>query len=107
MCDVCRELLSEGLDLCVRARDMDSMDRRVTTLAVSSDPEAWQASGQFARHVERHNIVHAQAPISTRSGTLPLWVQDQYEKDLYARETKSRRHLMQGCPMLADPQSTS
>lgn len=33
MCDECTTLLSEGLDLCVRARKMDAMDRREATLA--------------------------------------------------------------------------
>lgn len=42
-----RELLSEALDLCVRARKMDAMDRREAALGVSCDPDGWQAGGRF------------------------------------------------------------
>lgn len=96
-CDTCRELLSKGLDLCVRARQMDAMDRRASTLAASSDPHAWEESGLFDKYVERHNIDRPHAPISTRSGTVALWLQEQYETDLADWEAKSRHHLMQGC----------
>lgn len=96
-CDVCRQLLSAGLDLCVRARGMDAMDRRAATLAISSDPEAWIASGRFDEHVTRNNIDHPHQPISTRSGTVALWLQEQYDRDLMAWEERSRTHLMQGC----------
>lgn len=96
-CTVCRDLLSEGLNLCVRARDMDAMDRRSTVLAMSADPEGWLASGRFDDHVARNNIEHPHQPISTRSGTVPLWLNDQYDRDLMAWEEKSRAHLMQGC----------
>ena len=44
-----------------------------------------------------HNSMFPDQPMSTRSATLPLWVQDQYEKDLAEWERKSRKHLMQGC----------
>ena len=86
-------LLSEGLDLCVRARNMDAMDRRAATLAVSSDPAAWQESGAFDRHVAAHNRQFPDQPISTRSATSPLWVQDQYEKDLADWERRARERL--------------
>lgn len=97
ICGTCRTLLSEGLDLCVRARQMDAMDRRETTLAASIDPVAWQKDGLFDRYVERHNIDRPDAPISTRSGTVALWLEEQYQTDLAAWERKSRHHLMQGC----------
>lgn len=89
-----RELLSEGLDLCIRARKMDAMDRREATLAISSDPDVWQADGTFDRYVGRHNIQNPEQPIATRSGTVPLWLQDQYEKDLADWETRARKALM-------------
>lgn len=75
-CDQCRALLSEGLDLCVRARDMDAT---------------------FDQYVAGNNITRPHAPISTRSATMPLWFLDQYERDLADWEAKARRHLMQGC----------
>lgn len=96
-CEKCRSLLSEGLDLCVRARQMDAMDRREAALKASGDPESWLASGKFDRYVEHHNVVYEHAPISTRSATLPLWVQDQYDRDLADWEQRSRGHLMCGC----------
>lgn len=96
-CDVCRTLLSEGLDLCVRARQMDAMDRRAATLAASSNPQKWEESGMFDKYVARHNVQRPHAPISTRSGTVALWLQEQYDTDLTAWENKSRHHLMQGC----------
>lgn len=96
-CSTCRELLAEGLDLCVRARDMDSRDRRQANLGASSDPKGWVESGSFDRYVARHNIRRPEAPISTRSATVRLWEQDQYNTDLAAWEAKARHHLMQGC----------
>lgn len=98
MADLFRQLLSEGLDLCVRARKMDAMDRREATLAASSDPEAWQADGLFDRYVERHNIKNPDQPIATRSGTVPLWLNDQYEKDLADWEARARKALMEPLP---------
>jgi hypothetical protein len=50
------KLLAEGLDLCVRARKMDAMDRRKAALGVVKDQDGWVESGMFDRHVERHNI---------------------------------------------------
>lgn len=96
-CDTCRTLLSEGLDLCVRARKMDAMDRREATLKVSKCADEWVESGVFDEYVERHNIQNPDQPIATRSGTVALWLQDQYEKDLAEWERKARHHLMQGC----------
>lgn len=86
-------ILSEGLDLCVRARKMDSIDRRNDTLAFSTDPKAWEESGRFDDHVARHNICNPDQPIATRSATVALWVQDQYEKDLAKWEHKARSAL--------------
>lgn len=91
-----RDLLSEGLDLCVRARKMDAIDRRNSTLSISQDPEKWIRTGAFDRHVARHNAVNPDAPISTRSGTIALWVQEQYDSDLADWERRARRALMEG-----------
>lgn len=95
--ECCRKLLSEGLDLCVRARTLDAMDRRNATLSVSSDPDGWVASGIFDKYVQRHNATNPDQPIATKSGTVHLWVQDQYERDLADWERRARKHLMQGC----------
>lgn len=95
MPDTARSLLSEGLDLCVRARQMDAMDRRAASLACSSDPDGWQASGQFERYVARHNAANPDQPIATRSLTVALWVQDQYDRDLADWERRARHHLTQ------------
>lgn len=91
-----RTLLSEGLDLCVRARKMDAMDRRASTLAVSCDPEAWQASGRFDAYVARNNIEMPHAPIHTRSATVAVWMQEQYDKDLADWEARARKALLAG-----------
>lgn len=92
-CPTCHELLSEGLDLCVRARRLDAQDRTNASLEASSDPEEWQASGGFARHVKRNNLTYPHQPLLTRSATIPLWVQEQYEKDLADWESKARKHM--------------
>jgi hypothetical protein len=96
--DELARLLSEGLDLCVRARRLDALDRRVATLDFSSDPIAWRASGSFDRHVAAHNEANPAQPIETRSLTPQLWVQDQYEKDLADWETRARGAMVRlGC----------
>jgi len=92
--DATAKLLSEGLDLCVRARMMDEMDRRKATLAIAKEPDEWVSSGQFDTHVERHNISYPDQQIYPRSATVHLWVQDQYEKDLADWERRARAHLM-------------
>ena len=66
--DPIRLLLSEGLDLCVRARKLDE-----SMIALQ---ELWASN-----------------PDMTRSGTIPLWVQDQYDKDLADWEARARRAL--------------
>lgn len=92
-CETCHTLLSEGLDLCIRARKMDAQERTNSSIAASLDGEQWEASGGFARHATRHNIMFPDEPLMTRSATLPLWVQEQYEKDLAQWERKARKHL--------------
>ena len=60
-------LLSEGLDLCVRARELDD---------------------NFEKTLE-YQIREGM----TRSLTMPLWVQDQYTKDLADWEKRARQHM--------------
>jgi hypothetical protein len=76
---------------------MDAMDRRASALAASSCAEEWVESGLFDKYVERHNIDRPDRPIATRSGTVALWLEEQYQTDLAEWERKSRHHLMQGC----------
>jgi hypothetical protein len=89
MNDCCRKLLSEGLDLCVRARKLDAM---VRTMAVQDH------TPDLERMAERWNAQLPDQPIMSRSATIPLWVQDQYETDLADWERRSRAHLMQDHP---------
>lgn len=91
--DPIRALLSEALDLCVRARNIDAGLRREDHLAASSDPEAWQESGRFDQHVARHNAQRPDQPLAWRSGTAALWVQDQYDRDLADWERRAREAL--------------
>jgi hypothetical protein len=66
-------LLSEGLDLCARARKMDALDR------------------------ERAEY-YALNPDATRSNTIPLWVEEQYQTDLADWEQRARSHLAKHFP---------
>lgn len=92
--DETEKLLSEGLDLCVRARKMDEIDRRNNWLAASKDPDEWQDSGMFDTFVERWNAGHHDKQCATRSGTIALWVAEQYNTDLADWERRARAHLM-------------
>lgn len=91
MSSCCRQLLSEGLDLCVRARKLDAQQRTNDLLVHSPDVD-------LERFTMRAAITDPDRPYMTRSGTIPLWIQDQYEKDLADWERRSRHHLTQGCP---------
>ena len=64
--DEARALLSEGLDLCVRARKLDDLERRRIARSMAGE---------------------------TTSGTVPLWAQEQYERDLAEWETRARAGL--------------
>ncbi|KXV17106.1 hypothetical protein [Gluconobacter oxydans] len=97
MCEKCCELLSQGLDLCVRARKLDEIDRRNNFLAASVCPDEWQKDGLFDKFIERWNAMNSDRQCSTKSGTIALWVQEQYEADLAEWERKGCHHLMQGC----------
>lgn len=85
-----KKLLSEALDLCVRARKMDAQDRTNTALEISASPENWERTGGFAKYVERHNITHPETPMLPRSAAVPMWIQDQYERDLHDWEQRAR-----------------
>ena len=98
MCETCRALLSEALNLTVRGRTLDGIQRRADTLAASKDPDGWQEDGLFDRHVARHNCTcQPWNAIETRSLTPQLWAEDQFQRDLYDWEARSRGHLMLGC----------
>ena len=101
-CETCRTLLSDGLDLCVRARAMDAQDRTNAQMAISSAPPEWWKEN-LPRRVARHNALFPDQPMSTRSGTIPLWLEDQYEKDLAEWERQARHHLQQGRRPMTEP----
>ena len=94
--DPAKKLLFEALDLCVRARKMDAIDRRQATLDASSDPDAWQADCTFDRYVTKHNARYPDTPIATRSATVALWMEDQYARDLADWERRARDFLTHG-----------
>lgn len=90
--DPCRNLLSEGLDLCVRARALDAQDRTDTQIEMSdASPEWWEKN--LERRAARHNAMFPDQPMSTRSATMPLWFKDQFEKDLADWERRARAFL--------------
>lgn len=88
-----RDLLSEGLDLCVRARKLDAIERRQEHLDFSMFPEEWVASGLFDRFVERNNLENPHAPIEMRCLTPTLWAVEQYERDVHDWENRARLAL--------------
>lgn len=69
------------------------MERRKAALDASADAEGWQASGNFDRYVTRNNIQHPEAPIHTKSATIPLWAEEQYQHDLADWEKRARAAL--------------
>ena len=87
MGDCCKALLSEGLDLCVRARKLDAQER--------TNIIADMATGEIdlPRYAVRHNALFPDSPVTTRCGTPALWVLEQYERDLAEWEQKTRKHL--------------
>jgi hypothetical protein len=97
MCDQCAKLLSEGLDLCVRARKLDAQDRANASISASRHGGVWESSGLFRQYAKRHNEEWPYKEIAPKSATIPIWVADQSERDLAAWEQKARHHLMQGC----------
>ena len=98
MCETCRALLSEALNLTVRGRTLDGIQRRSDCLNASCEPQEWLDSGRFDDHVTRHNCTcQPWNAIETRSLTPQLWAEDQFQRDLYDWEARSRGHLMLGC----------
>ncbi len=94
LCDDCMALLNEALNLTVRGRNLDMIQRRETTLGASKDPDGWKESGRFDRFVERHNITcEPWTQIETRSLTPQLWAEDQFQRDLHDWETRARKHM--------------
>ena len=71
-CETCTALLNEALNLVVRARQMDAIDRRENALKASKCREEWEASGRFDDYVERHNIDNLHAP--TASAVNRHWI---------------------------------
>jgi len=67
--DLMRTLLSEGLDLCVRARKLDERARELVE---------WQMRN----------------PHISKSATIPIWAEDQYQSDLADWEARARKALM-------------
>jgi len=92
--ELIERLLSEGLDLCVRARKMDAMDRRQAALDASQVPEEWLKSGLFDQYVAEYNKHKPDTPMSTRSGTVAMWLEEQYQADLVDWERRSRSALL-------------
>jgi hypothetical protein len=78
---------------------MDAIDRRESTLAASKCRDEWEGSALFEEYVAEHNADPEfwYKQIETRSLTIPIWFQDQYEKDLAIWEQESRKHLLAGC----------
>ena len=98
MCETCSALLSEALNLTVRGRTLDGIQLRADCLNASCEPQEWLDSGRFDDHVTRHNCTcQPWNAIETRSLTPQLWAEDQFQRDLYDWEARSRGHLMLGC----------
>ena len=94
MCETCRALLSEALNLTVRGRTLDGIQRRSDCLNASCEPQEWLDSGRFDDHVARHNCTcQPWDRIEHRSLTPQLWAEDQFQRDLHDWETRARRFL--------------
>lgn len=104
MCDACRDLLNEALNLAVRSNQFEEQKRRRSALAASVDAEEWEQSGLFADYVDHHNINFPHARIAPTCLTMHLWVQDQYDKDLLDWQTRARAHLLSGCDAISQPE---
>ena len=98
-CETCRTLLSEGLDLCVRARKMDAQHRANATVKWSAYGEEWEKSGAFKKCAEMNNRDSPHKPMATKSATMYVWMQEQYDLDLHAWDKRSREHLLNGCKL--------
>lgn len=80
--------LSKGLDLCIRARGLEAQDR--TNAMVEAFPGI-----DMERCAPRLNARERarEQPYLTQSATIPIWVQEQYDRDLLAWEDDTRSML--------------
>jgi len=62
-----------------------------------TDGEWWDVHG--AARAEKHNELFPDQPIMAKSGTIHMWVEDQYDTDLAGWERRSRKHLTDGCQL--------
>jgi len=93
-CDTCTALLNEALNLTVRGRNLDMIQRREATLGASKYPDGWKESGMFDRYVERHNLTcEPWGKIEHRSLTPQLWAEDQFQRDPHDWEKRARKHM--------------
>jgi hypothetical protein len=89
--------LSVGLDLCVRARKLDAQDR--TNIMLEEFPDI-----DMERSAPRLTALQPWAPYETRSATIPVWVQEQYDRDLAEWEASTRKLLLEsGLAVIANP----
>ena len=89
--------LSLGLDLCVRARRLDAQER------TNVMDEAFPGNG-LERLAPRMTANFPAQPYLTRSATIAVWVQDQYDTDLLKWETDTRAMLSR-LPIHSPPQA--
>ena len=95
-CDDCTALLNEALNLTLRGRKLDAVQRRQSMLDASGDADEWKESGRFDRYVESHNLTREPwNQIETRSLTPQLWAEDQFQRDLHDWESRARKHMME------------
>ena len=93
-CTTCTGLLNEALNLTVRGRNLDAIQRRQSNLDAASDPVEWKESGGFDRYVARHNQrCEPWDRIEHRSLSPQLWLEDQFQRDLYDWESRCRAHM--------------
>ena len=98
-CDECQTLLHEALDLTVRGRTLDGINRRQAQLDASGDADEWKASGRFDAYVARHNAGREPwRQIETRSLTPRLWAEDQFDRDILEWEHRARKHMIEAHP---------
>lgn len=95
-CQECTHLLSRALDLAVRARKLDAQQRSNDAVERSTCGDEWERSGLFGEYAAQNNAAQPWREMMPRSATLPVWVIDQYDKDLHDWERQARLHLM-GC----------
>lgn len=94
MGETLESLLNEALNLTVRGRNLDAIQRRADNLDVSQEPDEWIASGRFDDYVARHNCTcQPWDRIEHRSLTPQLWAEDQFQRDLHDWETRARLFL--------------